>query len=40
MKQFENTKWDQSTWSEEQKIKWQEKCFDMGYRMGGGVGYE
>ncbi len=28
---FDNTKWDQSDWSEEQKRQWQEKCFELGY---------
>jgi hypothetical protein len=25
------TKWDQSSWSIEQKIQWQNKCFELGY---------
>lgn len=28
---FYDTKWDQSEWTEEMKIKWQEKCFELGF---------
>jgi hypothetical protein len=28
---FANTKWDARTWTEEQKIRWQEKAFELGY---------
>jgi hypothetical protein len=31
---FANTKWDARTWTEEQKIKWQEKAFELGYTLG------
>ncbi|AUR84827.1 hypothetical protein NVP1063O_160 [Vibrio phage 1.063.O._10N.261.45.C7] len=31
---FANTKWDVRTWTEEQKIKWQEKAFELGYTLG------
>jgi hypothetical protein len=28
---FKHTKWDQSKWTEEQKIQWQNRCFGLGY---------
>lgn len=28
---FYNTKWDVRDWTEEQKIQWQEKCFELGF---------
>lgn len=32
---FINTKWDVREWTEEQKIQWQEKCFELGFKWGG-----
>lgn len=34
---FANTKWDARTWTQEQKIKWQEKAFELGYTLCGGT---
>lgn len=34
---FANTKWDARTWTTEQKIKWQEKAFELGYTFCGGL---
>ncbi len=31
MSEFNNSKWDATEWTIEQKIKWQEKCFELGY---------
>ena len=31
---FFKTKWDQSEWTLEQKIKWQQKCFELGFSWG------
>lgn len=28
---FYDTKWDARDWTEEQKIKWQNKCFELGF---------
>lgn len=32
---FYNTSWDASDWTVEQKIKWQEKCFELGFSWKG-----
>ncbi len=30
--EFGNTKWDVRDWTEEQKVQFQEKCFELGYQ--------
>lgn len=32
---FIDTKWNACDWTEEQKIKWQEKCFELGFSWQG-----
>lgn len=34
---FYDTKWDTREWTEEQKIQWQEKCFELGFSWQGKV---
>ena len=35
MLDFTNTKWDVRDWTREQKIQFQEKCFELGYTWAG-----
>lgn len=32
---WQSTTWDARDWTEEQRIQFQEKCFELGYRWGG-----
>lgn len=35
---FYFTKWDAREWTDEQKTRWQEKCFELGFSWGCGIG--
>lgn len=37
MSEFNNSKWDATNWTTEQKARWQEKCFELGYKWCGSV---